>query len=70
MDFSSAGTETSGSMLQVRGSTYHKLASVAAYKRKDKILVGYNAYNDKTLEENTINEKPILFKNNSRIETY
>ena len=43
---------------------------IELYKRKDKILVGYNAYNDKMLEENTINEKPILFKNNSRIETY
>jgi methylmalonyl-CoA mutase N-terminal domain/subunit len=43
---------------------------IELYKCKDKILVGYNAYNDKMPEENTINKKPILFKNNLRIETY
>ena len=42
---------------------------IELYKCKDKILVGYNAYNDKMPEENTINKKPILFKNNLRIET-
>ena len=43
---------------------------IGLYHTKNKILVGYNAYSDENFNKNTSVEKPILSRNNFRIETF
>ena len=43
---------------------------IGLYQTKDKILVGYNAYTDENLNKNTSLDRPDLFRNNFRIETF
>ena len=43
---------------------------IELYQTKSKILVGYNAYSDENFNKNSSVEKPILSRNNHRIETF
>ena len=43
---------------------------IGLYQTKNKILVGYNAFNDENSNENTSIQRTDLLRNNFRIETF